>query len=148
MYFVTLTSGHPADWVSKITSFKHQNGPSQHGRNQAQVTGGLHGWTKCSWQKSNVKRKRTRSRSRWPVRNTETPAECAGMGLGKARPARNWICWGNKKSSEKSFYRGISSKRKARKNVGPLLNRAGDLLMKDMRKAEVLNVTPIFKKYK
>ncbi|KAJ7414391.1 hypothetical protein BTVI_41202 [Pitangus sulphuratus] len=38
----------------------------------------------------------------------------------------------------KCFYRYISSKRKARNNVG-LLNGAGELVAKDMEKAKMLN---------
>ncbi|PKU35733.1 hypothetical protein llap_13962 [Limosa lapponica baueri] len=44
------------------------------------------------------------------------------------------------RNNEKGFYRDISSRRKARENVGPLLNGAGDLLMKDMTKAKVLSL--------
>ena len=44
------------------------------------------------------------------------------------------------KSNEKGFYGDISSRRKARENVGPLLNGAGDLLINEIKKSEVLNV--------
>lgn len=43
-------------------------------------------------------------------------------------------------SNEKGFCGDISSKRKAQENVGPLLNGAGDLLMKDIKKAEIIHV--------
>ena len=43
------------------------------------------------------------------------------------------------KSNKKGFYKYINSKRKTRKNVGLLLNGAGDLVTKDMEKAEVFN---------
>ena len=39
----------------------------------------------------------------------------------------------------KCFYRYISSKRKVRKNVGLLLNGAGELMTKDVEKAKILN---------
>lgn len=41
---------------------------------------------------------------------------------------------------EKDFYRHISSKRNAKKNVDPLLNRADPFVTKDMEKAEELHV--------
>lgn len=41
--------------------------------------------------------------------------------------------------SKTKIYRYISSKRKIRENVGPLLNRAGELGTKDTEKVEVLN---------
>ena len=44
------------------------------------------------------------------------------------------------KSNRKSFYRYISSKKKARINVGLLLNVARNLVSKGMQKAEILNV--------
>jgi len=43
------------------------------------------------------------------------------------------------KDNKKSFSRYISSKRKARENVGPLLNEVGALMMEDTEKAELLN---------
>ena len=43
------------------------------------------------------------------------------------------------KSNNKGFYTYISSKEKMRENVGPLLHGVGDLVTKDMEKAEVLH---------
>jgi len=43
------------------------------------------------------------------------------------------------KNNKKGFFKYISSKRKARDNVGQLLNEAGVLVMKDAEKAELLN---------
>ncbi|GAB0208674.1 hypothetical protein GRJ2_003333100 [Grus japonensis] len=43
------------------------------------------------------------------------------------------------KGNKKDFSKYIGDKRKARENVGPLLNEAGDLVTQDMEKAEVLN---------
>lgn len=45
------------------------------------------------------------------------------------------------KSNEKGFCRDISSKRKARENVVPLLNGTRDLVMNEIKKAELLNVS-------
>lgn len=39
------------------------------------------------------------------------------------------------KGNEQGFYKYINNKRKTRKNVGHLLNGAGDLVTKDMEKA-------------
>jgi len=43
------------------------------------------------------------------------------------------------KNNKKGFFNYISSKRKARDNVGPLLNEAGVLATEDREKAELLN---------
>ena len=43
------------------------------------------------------------------------------------------------KGNKKKFYRYISDKKKARKDVGPLWKENGDLVMRDMEKAEVFN---------
>ena len=43
------------------------------------------------------------------------------------------------KGSKKGFYGYISSKRKMRENVSPLLNGMGDLVTKTMNKAKILN---------
>ena len=45
----------------------------------------------------------------------------------------------NTSSTEWSFFNYISSKRKARDNVGLLLNEAGVLVTEDAEKAELLN---------
>jgi len=44
------------------------------------------------------------------------------------------------KGNKKKFYKYISDKRKARKNIGPLWKETGDLVMRDVEKAEVLSV--------
>jgi len=44
------------------------------------------------------------------------------------------------KNNKKGFFNYLSSKRKARDNVGPLLNEAGILMTEDAEKAELLNV--------
>jgi len=44
------------------------------------------------------------------------------------------------KNNKKGFFNYISSKRKARDNVGPLLNEAGVLVTEDAEKAELMNV--------
>ncbi|GAB0184844.1 mitochondrial enolase superfamily member 1 [Grus japonensis] len=41
--------------------------------------------------------------------------------------------------NKKSFFKYISSKRKPRENVGPLLNKVGALVTEDTEKAELLN---------
>jgi len=43
------------------------------------------------------------------------------------------------KNSQKSFYRGVSHKRKIWEDVGPQLNGAQDRVSKDTEKAKVLN---------
>ncbi|GAB0199208.1 mitochondrial enolase superfamily member 1 [Grus japonensis] len=43
------------------------------------------------------------------------------------------------KDNKKGFFKYISSKRKTRENVGPLLNEVGALVMEDTEKAELLN---------
>ena len=43
------------------------------------------------------------------------------------------------KNDKKGFFNYISSKRKARDNVGPLLNEVGVLVTEDAEKAELLN---------
>jgi len=43
------------------------------------------------------------------------------------------------KNNKKGFFNYIISKRKARDNVGPLLNEAGVLVMEDAEKAELMN---------
>ncbi|GAB0209860.1 hypothetical protein GRJ2_003451700 [Grus japonensis] len=50
-----------------------------------------------------------------------------------------WDCEGEVKDNKKGFFKYISSKRKARENVGPLLNEVGALVMEDTEKAELLN---------
>jgi len=47
---------------------------------------------------------------------------------------------GDVKNNKKGFFNYISSKKKARDNVGPLLNEAGVLVMEHAEKAEQLNV--------
>jgi len=54
----------------------------------------------------------------------------AHLELKLARDVRN---------NRKGFFNYISGKRKARDNVGPLLNEAGVLVMEDAEKAELLN---------
>ena len=44
------------------------------------------------------------------------------------------------KDNKKGVSKCISNKRKARENVGPLLNGAGNLVTQDMEKVEVLNI--------
>jgi len=43
------------------------------------------------------------------------------------------------KDNKKDFFQHIGNKRKTQENVGPLLNKMGDLVSQDMEKAEVLN---------
>ncbi|KFZ45725.1 hypothetical protein N321_12356, partial [Antrostomus carolinensis] len=43
------------------------------------------------------------------------------------------------KGNKKSFYRYVGEKRKTRENVGPLRKATGDLVTRDIEKAEVLN---------
>ncbi|GAB0209397.1 mitochondrial enolase superfamily member 1 [Grus japonensis] len=43
------------------------------------------------------------------------------------------------KDNKKGFFKYISSKRKTRENVGPLLNEVGALVMEDTEKVELLN---------
>ncbi|GAB0208357.1 mitochondrial enolase superfamily member 1 [Grus japonensis] len=46
---------------------------------------------------------------------------------------------GDVKDNKKGFFKYISSKRKTRENVGPLLNEVGALVMEDTEKVELLN---------
>lgn len=79
---------------SKITSSKLMNGPSQWAGSHSKVAGVLRGWTKSSWQNSDIKRKHMEgeSRDKWLRKNIITLSECAGMGLGKPKPVWSWIC--------------------------------------------------------
>jgi len=43
------------------------------------------------------------------------------------------------KWNKKAFYRYVSDRRKTRENVGPLQKEAGDLVIQDVKKAEVIN---------
>jgi len=43
------------------------------------------------------------------------------------------------KDNKKSYFKYISSKRKTRNNVGPLLNEVSDLMTENIEKAELLN---------
>ena len=43
------------------------------------------------------------------------------------------------KNNKKGFFNYISSKRKTRDNVGPLLNEVGVIVTEDVEKAELLN---------
>ena len=43
------------------------------------------------------------------------------------------------KGNENKFYRCVNNKRKAREDVGPLQKETGDLVTRDIEKAEVLN---------
>lgn len=43
------------------------------------------------------------------------------------------------KGNKEGFYKYVSSKRKTRENLDPLLNGAGDLLTNNMEKTEVFN---------
>jgi len=43
------------------------------------------------------------------------------------------------KGNKKAFYRYVSDRRQTRENVGPLRKEAGDLVTRDVKKAEVLN---------
>ena len=45
------------------------------------------------------------------------------------------------KDNKKGFCKYIGDKRKTRDNVGPLLDKMGDLVTRDMEKAEVLDAT-------
>jgi len=45
----------------------------------------------------------------------------------------------NVKGNKKAFYRYVSDRRQTRKNAGPLQKEAGDLVTRDVEKAEVLN---------
>jgi len=57
----------------------------------------------------------------------------------KAKPYLELNLARNVKDNKKAFFKYISSKRKARDNVGPLLNEAGVLVTEDADKAELLN---------
>lgn len=62
---------------------------------------------------------------------------CAEIALGKLRLTQGWIWQGKVKNNKKGF-KYIGSRRKMRKNVGSLLNGAGDLVPYYRQKAEVL----------
>jgi len=57
----------------------------------------------------------------------------------KAKALSQTILARDVKGDNKSFYRYISDKRKARENVGPLWKDMGDLITQKMEKAEVFN---------
>lgn len=60
------------------------------------------------------------------------------MRKAKAHLELNMI-W-DVKENKKGCYKYLSSKKKTRKNVGPLINRVGALVTKDKRKAELLSL--------
>ncbi|GAB0183976.1 mitochondrial enolase superfamily member 1 [Grus japonensis] len=57
----------------------------------------------------------------------------------KARAHLELNLSGDVKDNKKGFFKYISSKRKTRENVGPLLNEMGALVMEDTEKVELLN---------
>ena len=59
--------------------------------------------------------------------------------VGKAKGLTELNLARDVKGNKKSFYRYIGDKRKTRKNVDPLRKETGDLVTRDMEKAEVLN---------
>jgi len=59
--------------------------------------------------------------------------------VGKAKALTELNMARDIKGNKKSFYRYVSHKRKTRENEGPLWKETGDLVTRDMEKAEVLN---------
>lgn len=62
---------------------------------KAKLVGGLCGWTSCSWQKSNIKRKCARD-GKQGLSNPggiRTLSKCAAMKLGKPKPTESSIWW-------------------------------------------------------
>ena len=72
------------------------------------------------------------------VKSTGMLSEDVGM-LWKAKVHPELNLARDVKNNKKGFFNYISSKRKARDNVGPLLNEAGVLVTEDAEKAELLN---------
>ncbi|KAK4815974.1 hypothetical protein QYF61_010842 [Mycteria americana] len=64
------------------------------------------------------------------------------MRLGKPKPNLNLVR--DRKGNKKGFYKYIGDKRKARENMGTVLNRAGELVTQDMEKGEVLKARLAF----
>jgi len=64
-------------------------------------------------------------------------SEHAGMQQGRLRST--WNLARDVKNNKKGFFSYISSKRKTREYVGPLLNEVGVLVTEDTDKAELLN---------
>jgi len=59
--------------------------------------------------------------------------------VGKAKAHLELNLTGDVKDNKKGFFKYISSKRKSRDNVGPLLNEVGTLVTEDAEKVELLN---------
>lgn len=75
------------------------------------------------WQNSNKRRKYV---------------ECGKKGQATWEECRNVIrVYRDIKDNNKDFFKYISSKRKMRENVGPLLNGVGALVMKDTEKTDL-----------
>lgn len=68
-------------------------------------------------------------------------SEHAGMGFEEAKLAWSSVLAKDVTANWKSFFRYTVSKRKARENVGLLLNRNRVLVTKDMEKAKVLDAS-------
>lgn len=68
------------------------------------------------------------------------PSYYGGMGLGKNKAHLELNLSRDVNSNKKGFHRDISSKRKTKENMAPLLNWAEGLVTKNTEVAEVLNV--------
>ncbi|GAB0209872.1 mitochondrial enolase superfamily member 1 [Grus japonensis] len=72
------------------------------------------------------------------TRDTTSQSKCKDA-TRKAKAHLELKLAGDVKDNKKGFFKYISSKRKTRENVGPLLNEVGALVMEDTEKAELLN---------
>lgn len=67
--------------------------------------GGLQGWTRSFWWKSNIKRNFPNNGTRvgFPRKNIETLSKCVGMGLGKPKLIWSWVEESNMNVKKKYF---------------------------------------------
>lgn len=96
-------------------------------------------------ENSNVELKHTRagSRNMWAGRNIEKYRDIVQVCKATARNAKTYLQLNlvkDVKGNKKGLYRQITSKKKNSEGMDPLINRLGDVVRKDMKRDEVLNV--------
>lgn len=96
-------------------------------------------------ENSNVELKHTRagSRNMWAGRNIEKYRDIVQVCKATARNAKTYLQLNlvkDVKGNKKGLYRQITSKKKNSEDMDPLINRLGDVVRKDMKRDEVLNV--------
>lgn len=95
-------------------------------------------------ENSNVELKHTRagSRNMWAGRNIEKYRDIVQVCKATARNAKTYLQLNlvkDVKGNKKGLYRQITSKKNS-EDMDPLINRLGDVVRKDMKRDEVLNV--------